>query len=150
MTNNLKNQRRNKLQIMYRNVSRDPGAEIKANHAPGLRDDLLALGFRRVALLEARLSDSINKAKLSQAMHSSDAQVLVDAAENGEGAGDAGVGKLLVKDGAGGLDGVAEGVDLGKHLEPAGGQAEGKEHAGEQQPAREPQSERRGNKRQVL
>ncbi len=40
--------------IIYRAVSQDPEAEIKANHAPELYNALVNCGFKRVGLLEAR------------------------------------------------------------------------------------------------
>ncbi len=41
-----------KFKITYRDMTGDPRAETKANHAPELRDALVNCGFKRVGLLE--------------------------------------------------------------------------------------------------
>lgn len=73
-----------RCRITYRDATEDVGVDSRVNHAPELRDALIALGFRRVGLLETRLGDSLTAELLGQFLAGSDADLVLKVIAEGD------------------------------------------------------------------
>lgn len=70
--------------VVYRDVTQDGVAGTRANHAPTWRNALLALGFERVGLLEARLGGHLAPDPLGQFLADPDARLVMEVIAEGQ------------------------------------------------------------------